>query len=101
MKTLEEQQALARRWGTRVSSSVERAAIEADRRVGRAIAARTYEQKRLNLAPYNSVTDEEITRRHERWRSTLTIVEDPDVGKPPGERLREPVPGFRGHSSAR
>ena len=72
---------------------MEREAVAADRRVGLACAARSHEQRRLKLPPYDTMDDDELDRRHERWRSELTIVEDSDVGKPPKERS-----GFRGHS---
>ena len=96
MNALEREQALARRRGTRVNPWVERAAITADRRADLARAAKSREQQRLGLGPYSSMSEEELNRRHERWRSELTIIEDPDVGKPPKER-----PVFRGHSLVR
>ena len=96
MNALERQQAFARRWGNKVSPQIERQAIAADQRVGLAYAARSYEQQRLGLHPYESLDDAEIAHRHEQWRSQLVIVDDPDVGKPPKER-----PGFRGHSLVR
>ena len=96
MNALERERALARQRGTKVDPWVERLAISADRRADLARAAKSREQQRLGLSPYNSVSDDELSRRHERWRRELVIVEDPDVGKPPKER-----PGFPGHSLVR
>lgn len=96
MSALERERALARQRGTKVDPWVERLAISADRRADLARAAKSREQQRLGLSPYNSVSDDELSRRHERWRRELVIVEDPDVGKPPKER-----PGFPGHSLVR
>ena len=83
MKALEREQAPAKQRGTKVNPWVELTAVAADRRADVARAAKSREQQRLGLGPYNSISEDELNRRHERWRNELTVIEDPDVGKPP------------------